>query len=65
MEPRGNALTSDPVLPEWIGSLALLNVPGRWGRADVVSNQKGAPSYAQLLDRLFVERRALFEPWSM
>jgi glycogen debranching enzyme len=65
MEPRGNALTSDPVLPEWIGSLALLNVPGRWGRADVVANQKGAPSYAQLLDRLFVERRALFEPWSM
>jgi glycogen debranching enzyme len=64
MEPKENELISDPLLPEWIGSLAVLNVPGRWGRVDVVADQRGAPSYVQLLDRVFAERRPLFEPWS-
>jgi glycogen debranching enzyme len=59
MEPEGNTLTQDPVLPEWIGSLALLNVPGRWGRTDVVAGQEGAPSYQQLLDRVLEERAGM------
>jgi glycogen debranching enzyme len=59
MEPKENVLTSDPFLPEWIGTLALLNVPGRWGRADVVAEHKGAPSYAQLIDRVLAERSAV------
>ncbi|WP_416903395.1 glycogen debranching N-terminal domain-containing protein [Micromonospora echinospora] len=36
LEPDGERLTSDPVLPEGIGPLGLLGVPGRWGRVDVV-----------------------------
>jgi hypothetical protein len=65
MEPKENELSSDPLLPEWIGSLALKNVPGRWGRIDVIANQKSAlSSVQQLVDRFFAERRALFEPWS-
>ena len=64
MEPKENLLTVDPFLPDWIGALSLLNVPGRWGRIDVVSEHKGAPSYIQLIDQVFEERRALFEPWS-
>jgi hypothetical protein len=59
MDPKENALTTDPFLPEWIGNLALLKVPGRWGHADVVASQKGAPSHRQLLDRALVERSAL------
>jgi glycogen debranching enzyme len=65
MEPKENELSSDPLLPDWIGTLALKNVPGRWGRIDVVANQKSAlSSVQQLVDRFFAERRALFEPWS-
>jgi len=64
MEPKENLLTVDPFLPDWIGALSLLNVPGPWGRIDVVSEHKGAPSYIQLIDQVFEERRALFEPWS-
>jgi len=56
MEPAGDALVADPLLPDWIGTLALLNVPGRWGRVDVVAEQPGAPSYTQLVDRIFAER---------
>jgi len=37
MEPAENTLTVDPFLPERIGALALLKVPGRWGNIDVVA----------------------------
>ena len=65
MEPKDNALTTDPFLPEWIGTLALLNVPGRWGRTDVVAEQKGAPTYHQIVDRVLMERDALYESASL
>lgn len=65
MEPKENALTADPFLPEWIGTLALLNVPGRWGRTDVVAEQKGAPTYHQIVDRVLMERDALYESASL
>lgn len=62
MQPKENALSVDPFLPKWIGTLALLNVPGRWGRTNAVAEQKGAPSYNQLIDRVLVERSALYGP---
>jgi glycogen debranching enzyme len=34
LEPQGDHLIVDPALPESIGSLALLDLPGRWGRVD-------------------------------
>jgi glycogen debranching enzyme len=34
LEPLGNHLTVDPALPDRIGWLALLDIPGRWGRFD-------------------------------
>ncbi len=34
LEPVGDHLIVDPVLPESIGLLALLDIPGRWGRVD-------------------------------
>jgi len=34
LEPLGDHLTVDPALPEPIGWLALLDIPGRWGRFD-------------------------------
>jgi glycogen debranching enzyme len=37
LEPDGDGLTSDPVLPNGIRELALSGIPGRWGRADVVA----------------------------
>jgi glycogen debranching enzyme len=34
LEPMGDQLVVDPRLPESIGVLALLDIPGRWGRVD-------------------------------
>ena len=34
LEPVGDHLVVDPALPESIGLLALLDIPGRWGRVD-------------------------------
>jgi glycogen debranching enzyme len=34
LEPVGDRLVVDPALPERIGLLALLDIPGRWGRLD-------------------------------
>jgi glycogen debranching enzyme len=34
LEPVGENLIVDPALPESIGLLALLDIPGRWGRVD-------------------------------
>jgi len=57
MEPRGNVLESDPVLPTWAGTLAVDGIPGRWGKANIVAEQKGSPSYKELFSH-FVNRRA-------
>ncbi len=56
MEPRGNVLESDPVLPSWIGTLAVEGIPGRWGKATVVAEQKGSPTYKQLYKQLVTKR---------
>jgi hypothetical protein len=34
LEPLGDHLVIDPALPSGIGVLALLEIPGRWGRVD-------------------------------
>ena len=34
LEPMGDHLVVDPVLPESIGRMELLDIPGRWGRID-------------------------------
>ncbi len=34
LEPVGDHLVVDPALPSGIGALALLEIPGRWGRVD-------------------------------
>ncbi|MDG4829025.1 glycogen debranching N-terminal domain-containing protein [Solwaraspora sp. WMMD1047] len=34
LEPHGERLVVDPALPEGIGRIELLDIPGRWGRVD-------------------------------
>ncbi len=34
LEPVGNHLVVDPALPSGIGALAVMEIPGRWGRID-------------------------------
>jgi glycogen debranching enzyme len=34
LEPHGDNLVVDPALPAWLGSLELLDIPGRWKRID-------------------------------
>jgi glycogen debranching enzyme len=37
LEPAGERLATDPVLPADFGAVALRGIPGRWGRADAVA----------------------------
>jgi len=34
LEPLGDNLVVDPVLPQQIGRVELLDIPGRWGTVD-------------------------------
>jgi hypothetical protein len=34
LEPVGEHLVVDPALPDTVGHLELLDIPGRWGRID-------------------------------
>jgi glycogen debranching enzyme len=34
LQPRGDYLVVDPALPQGIGQIELLDIPGRWGRID-------------------------------
>jgi hypothetical protein len=34
LEPIGDHLVVDPALPQGIGAVAVLDIPGRWGRVD-------------------------------
>jgi glycogen debranching enzyme len=43
LEPLGDHLVVDPALPAGIGVLALLDVPGRWGRIDAFARGPAAP----------------------
>jgi glycogen debranching enzyme len=40
LQPVGDQLVVDPSLPNTIGHLALLDVPGRWGRVDAYGRGK-------------------------
>ncbi|MGH3033682.1 MAG: amylo-alpha-1,6-glucosidase [Gaiellaceae bacterium] len=40
LEPDGDDLSVDPVLPDGISRLELRGVPGRWGRADAVAEHE-------------------------
>ncbi len=55
LEPAGDLLVVDPALPVGIGHVALLDIPGRWGRVDAfgrgritVGEKKGLREPAQL-----------------
>jgi glycogen debranching enzyme len=39
LEPDGDELAVDPVLPDGIGEIELRNIPGRWGRAEAVAQE--------------------------
>ena len=55
LEPRGDVLTSasEPVLPFWMGTLSVENIPGRWGRANIVA--KGDDSKILSTKQIFEE----------
>jgi glycogen debranching enzyme len=40
LEPRGDELGSDPVLPEGINRVELRDIPGRWGRAATTTERE-------------------------
>jgi glycogen debranching enzyme len=43
LEPVGEHLIVDPALPESIGTLALFDIPGRWGRIDAYARRRPEP----------------------
>jgi glycogen debranching enzyme len=44
LEPDGDHLTVDPVLPPDIGWIGLLDIPGRWGKFDAFGRGRGSAS---------------------
>lgn len=49
LEPKGQELTSSPVLPDTIASLSIERIPGRWGHADVKAERAGARDFMSTL----------------
>ncbi len=62
LEPKGDVLTADPVLPEYFGRLAVRGIPGRWGHADIDTGPVRGADVSGLqeawLDHLLVSREA-------
>ncbi len=56
LEPYEDHLMVDPVLPESIGLLALLDIPGRWGRVDAFA--RGRAQLEGPVGRRLARRRA-------
>ncbi|MDI1449078.1 glycogen debranching N-terminal domain-containing protein [Polyangium sp. 6x1] len=56
LEPKGEELTSAPVLPDNIASLAVRRVPGRWEPADVSAARPDARTRIDLLRDWLAER---------
>ena len=40
LEPTGDHLIVDPLLPEGMGQIELLDIPGRWGRIDAFARER-------------------------
>lgn len=40
MEPRGDHLVNRPAVPASVGRIELLDIPGRWGRADALGRSR-------------------------
>ncbi|MET8911033.1 glycogen debranching N-terminal domain-containing protein [Micromonospora sp. NPDC004551] len=41
LEPQGEHLIIDPAVPEGMGRVELLDIPGRWGRVDALGRSRG------------------------
>jgi len=49
LEPVGDLLVVEPALPVGIGHVALLDIPGRWGRVDAFGRGRESPNEKQPL----------------
>jgi len=49
LEPQGEHLIVDPMLPKGIGFIQLLDIPGRWGRVDAFGRERmGREAYPRI-----------------
>lgn len=49
LEPEGDHLIVDPMLPKGIGFIQLLDIPGRWGRVDAFGRERlGREAYPRI-----------------
>ena len=64
LEPIGDHLVVDPALPAGIGQLALLEIPGRWGRVDAFARGRVRTegSWQSNSEPRRTERRSPHEP---
>jgi hypothetical protein len=51
LEPDGDQLIYDPVLPEKLNRIELLNIPGRWGRFDAFGRQTTGDETGRVVHR--------------
>jgi hypothetical protein len=63
LEPLGDHLVIDPALPQGIGRLELLDIPGRWGKLDAFGRGRvrtgggGSRQQLGLVDDLMPKRK--------
>ncbi len=58
LQPSGEYLVVDPALPEGIGQLELLDIPGRWGRVDAFGRGRVKIEKTQRLRQQLGEKKA-------
>jgi glycogen debranching enzyme len=65
LEPKGEVLTAapDPVLPNWLGTLTIEGIPGRWGRANITAkgDEKNMLTVKQMYETILSARSTLGE----
>ncbi len=65
LEPKGEVLTAaaDPVIPNWMGTLTIEGIPGRWGRANITAkgDEKNVLSVKQIYETILSARATLGE----
>jgi glycogen debranching enzyme len=59
LEPKGEALTSAPALPDTVASLSIQHIPGRWGYADVRAERPDARDWMSVIQDWLAAKESL------
>ena len=69
LEPTGDHLIVDPLLPDGIGQIELLDIPGRWGHIDAfcsptMTTPRKSTRWRGILAKCSRRRHAFLTTWT-